>query len=111
MILFKKSHIKIDFVCKEKLIFSQDPDKNITIIRGDNEVGKTAILRGYLVSLWSTKDKVKYADHISRLNYGARSNNDLIRLLHMEFEETTYIITREAHVPEVRKIQTTIILN
>ena len=51
----------------------------------------------------STKDKKsKYADHISRLNYGAASNNDFNYevKLHMEFEETTYIITREAHVPE-----------
>ena len=74
----------MDFVSwQEKLIFSQDPDKNITIIRGDNEVGKTAILRGIIWCLYgSTKDKKsKYADHISRLNYGAASNNDLITKL------------------------------
>ena len=38
MIQFKQVTYKnwISFQGKEKLIFSQDPDKNITIIRGDN---------------------------------------------------------------------------
>jgi len=106
MIKFKQVTYKnwISFQGKEKLIFSQDPDKNITIIRGDNESGKTAILRGIIWCLYgSTKDKKSaYADHSSRLNYAAAANNEFtyeVKLM-MKSGETDFIITREAKVPE-----------
>ena len=106
MIIFKQVTYKnwISFEGKEKLIFSQDPEKNITIIRGDNEVGKTAILRGITWCLYgTTKDKKSaYSDHSSRLNYAAARHGDLCYevKLQMRSGENEFTITREAKVAD-----------
>ena len=67
----------IPFYGKEQLIFSRNSEQNVTLIMADNQVGKTAILRGILWCMFnSTNDTSKYGSHLSRLNKKALSEKN-----------------------------------
>ena len=43
------------FTNPEPIVFSTDPNKNVTLIRGDNESGKTSIFKGILWAFYGSK--------------------------------------------------------
>ena len=68
----------IPFYGNQKIIFSVDPNKNITFIEADNMAGKTSIYRGILWCMFGdTGDKdEEYSKYIDRLNLQAMGEKD-----------------------------------
>ena len=89
----------IPFYGKEQIIFSRDPEKNVTLIMADNQAGKTAILRGVLWCMFnSTNDTSKYGTHLSRLNKKAFSekNYNYSVDLALKYHDKSYVIRRNS---------------
>ena len=89
----------IPFYGKEQLIFSRNSEQNVTLIMADNQVGKTAILRGILWCMFnSTNDTSKYGSHLSRLNKKALSekNYNYSVDLALKYNNKSYAIRRNS---------------
>jgi DNA sulfur modification protein DndD len=89
----------IPFYGKEQLIFSRNSEQNVTLIMADNQVGKTAILRGILWCMFNTtNDTSKYSTHLSRLNKKALSEKNFNYSvdLALKYNNQSYAIRRNS---------------
>ena len=98
----------IPFYGNQKIIFSVDPNKNITFIEADNMAGKTSIYRGILWCMFGdTGDKdEEYSKYIDRLNLQAMGEKDYKYQveLKLKFKGKKYVITRKAELKSDAKI-------
>ena len=110
MFVFQQLNFKnwIPFYGNQKIIFSVDPNKNITFIEADNMAGKTSIYRGILWCMFGdTGDKdEEYSKYIDRLNLQAMGEKDYKYQveLKLKFKGKKYVITRKAELKSDAKI-------
>tara|TARA_B100000787_G_C16187439_1_gene295494 strand:+ start:239 stop:2212 length:1974 start_codon:yes stop_codon:yes gene_type:complete len=86
---------------QEPLVFSKNPDQNITLVMADNQAGKTAILRGIQWCMFGdTNDSRKYKNHLDRLNKDAAKEKIFSYSIELKllFNNIEYKITRSARV-------------
>ena len=85
------------FYGKQKIIFSTDYKKNITLIHAENGVGKTALLNAIKWGLFGETTK-NFKDNKILLNNIARSEGDSNLSIEIEFEEDNkhYICERKS---------------
>ena len=80
-IFFKQMEVTnwISFYGHQPITFSTDKKKNVTLLRADNEVGKTSLLKGILWCFYG-ESKVdfskKLTTHGQRLNHLARDEGE-----------------------------------
>mgnify|MGYP003499336774 FL=1 len=79
--------------------FSQDEDKNITLILGDNTSGKTTLLQAFLWCLYGTanfksKDSLLNAEIAQEL-IKSNENVEICVSLEIEHQDISYFITRK----------------
>jgi len=92
----------------QPIVFSEDEKKNVTLIRGNNESGKTAILKGILWSLYGSKtDHMtrSYSNHLNRINKQALKEGDTEYSvkIHLQNDEKQFTIHRESSLMKGKK--------
>lgn len=85
------------FVGKQVVEFSTDPDKNVTVIIGENTSGKTTLAQAftwvlYGVTGFTNKDVLNASDY-DTMKPG--EDRKVSVELHLKHQETNYIITRQ----------------
>jgi DNA sulfur modification protein DndD len=87
------------FYGKQKIKFSSDPEKNITLIHAENGVGKTAFLNSIL---WCFYEKTtnNFEQKKSILNLHAKDIDEKAYYVHVTFEEDgrEYVVQRSFNV-------------
>lgn len=90
------------FKGKQKLEFSSDPDKNVTVLLGDNTFGKTTILQSFNWCLYGIADFPKDSNPEFLLNLevanelaGVQQKCEVYVELTLEHKGMEYIILRK----------------
>ena len=90
------------FKGKQKLEFSTDPNKNVTVLLGDNTFGKTTILQAFNWCLYGTADFPKDSNPDFLLNLelaneqaGLQQKCEVSVELILEHKDTEYIVLRK----------------
>lgn len=83
------------FYGRQKIKFSTDPQKNITLIHAENGVGKTALLNAIKWCLFEETTS-NFPDSTRLLNHEAESEGEYYYSVDIEFEEdgVTYLCSR-----------------
>lgn len=111
-IFFKQMELNnwISFYGHQPIAFSTDLKKNITLIRADNEVGKTSLLKGILWCFYGDSKlefSKKLKTHGQRLNHLAREEGDgsySVKLI-IDAEGKTYTLERLAKLKTGKDIR------
>ena len=90
------------FKGKQKLVFSNDPKKNVTVLLGDNTFGKTTILQAFNWCLYGIADFPKDSNPDFLLNLevsnelaGVQQKSEVYVEVILEHKGMEYIILRK----------------
>lgn len=90
------------FKGKQKLTFSEDPDKNVTVLLGDNTFGKTTILQAFNWCFYNSADFPKDSNPDFLLNLevadsesGKQQKCEVFVEVTLEHEKKEYVIHRK----------------